>query len=309
MYSYRCYGLIIHSTVHLPELDPAEGEADVVICEDEVPYPPSWDFEDDRYFRGVPGEALLAWRGIAKFVVREGREIVFQLLGELEASWLRQFLLGPVLGVLLHQRGLFVLHASAVGVNGHAFVIVGWKGQGKSTTAAGLHQRGHELLADDIVAIDMTDPQEPHVLPGISQLKLWPDTVAALRIDPNNLSLLNSRIQKRAQRISSGSVPSPRPLAGLYVLGQAEEHAIERFPLAEAFSATIQHAYAARFIGKAGIPSWHFYQCVALTRAIPINHFKRKFSLALLPEALDKLEAHFERMSLDFNSSSIGLKE
>ncbi len=63
----------------------------------------------------------------------------------------------------------------------------------------------------------------------------------------------------------------------------------------EAFSAIVQNAYAARFIGKAGVPPWHFEQSIALTRVTPVHRFKRKPSLALLPEALDMLEAHLKR--------------
>lgn len=295
MYSYRCFGLVIHSAIPLPELTPTEGKADVVVCEGELTTPPHEAFEDDRYFHATPDEAFLSWRGVADFVVRGGREIVFQASKDLEASWLRQALLGAVIGVLLHQRGLLVLHASAIEMDGNAFAIVGLKGQGKSTTAAGLHQRGYELIADDIVAIDMTNPESPLVLPGIPQIKLWPDSVAAFKMNPSCMSLLHSELEKLAQRVTVVSEQLPRPLKSLYILDQGETHQIETLPMMEAFSAIIQNAYAARFIGKAGIPPWHFEQSIALTRATPVHRFTRKPSLALLPEAIDMLEAHLKR--------------
>ena len=295
MDSYRCYGLIIHSCLPLPELTPAEGKADVVVREGELPTPSNEEFEDDRYFHATPEDASLSWRGVADFVVRGGREIVFQTAGDLEASWFRQFLLGPVMGVLLHQRGLLVLHGSAIEIDGNAVAIVGLKGQGKSTTAAGLHQRGYDLIADDIVAIDMTNPESPLVLPGIPQIKLWPDSVAAFEMNPSCMSLLHSELEKRAQRVTVVSEQSPKPLNGLYILDQGEAHQIETLPMMEAFSAIVQNAYAARFIGKAGIPPWHFEQSIALTRATPVHRFKRNLSFALLPEALDMLEAHLKR--------------
>ncbi|MCH7787669.1 MAG: hypothetical protein IIC22_09175 [Chloroflexi bacterium] len=267
----------------------------MVVREGELPTPPDEDFEDERHFRATPDEAYLSWRGVADFVVRGGREIVFQKVGDLEASWFRQFLLGPVIGVLLHQRGLLVLHGSAIEVDGNAFAIVGWKGQGKSTTAAGLHQRGYDLIADDIVAIDMTNPETPLVLPGIPQIKLWPDSIAAFGIDSGSMSLLHSELEKRAQRVTVTSEQSPKPLKSLYILDQGEAHRIETLPVMDAFSAIIQNAYAARFIGEAGIPPWHFRQCTALIQAVPVHRFTRKPSLALLPEALDMLEAHLKR--------------
>ena len=133
--------------------------------------------------------------------------------------------------------------------------------------------------------------------PGSPQLKLWPDTITAFRIDPRSLAPLHSKVEKQAQYVSAALALSPSPLLSLYVLDQGEEHAIESLPLKEAFSEIIQHSYAARFIGKAGIPAWHFHQCAALTRAVPVHRFRRKPSLALLPEALDVLEAHLKSPS------------
>lgn len=292
MYSYLSYGLVIHAPLPLPELTPAGGEADVVIRESTLPTPLPDDFEDGRCFRAKADEAFLAWRDVINVRVCDGRDVIFHPLADLDERWLRQYLLGPVLGVLLHQRGLLVVHASAVEANGHALAFVGWKGFGKSTTAASLHRRGYDLLADDIVALDMTDPEQPLVVPGFPQLKLWPDAVAALGIDPSELALLHPQFEKRAQRVSVDATRSPKPLRALFVLGLGDQHAIEALPSMEAFSAIVQHAYAARFIGKAGIPPSHFHHCIALARTVPVYRFTRQPSLAKLPKALDLLEAH-----------------
>ena len=109
------------------------------------------------------------------------------------------------------------------------------------------------------------------------------------------MSLLHSELEKRAQRVTVTSEQSPKPLKSLYILDQGEAHRIETLPVMDAFSAIIQNAYAARFIGEAGIPPWHFRQCTALIQAVPVHRFTRKPSLALLPEALDMLEAHLKR--------------
>lgn len=75
--------------------------------------------------------------------------------------------------VILHQllNGRVVLHGSAVVVDGAAVATIGPSGAGKSTTAAALVQRGAELLADDVVAIDMCDGRCT-VLPTESHLRL-----------------------------------------------------------------------------------------------------------------------------------------
>ncbi|MCH7787762.1 MAG: hypothetical protein IIC22_09640, partial [Chloroflexi bacterium] len=64
VYSYRCYDLIIQSCLPLPELTQAEGKADVVVREGELPTPPDEEFEDERHFHAAFDEASLSWRGV-----------------------------------------------------------------------------------------------------------------------------------------------------------------------------------------------------------------------------------------------------
>src|SRR5439155_11302653 len=111
---------------------------------------------------------------------------------------LRLLLFGPVLAVLLHQRGRLVLHGSAVVLCGAAVGVLGASGWGKSTLAGLLHRRGHRFITDDVVAVDVEHGRT--VAPGIPELRLWPDTAAALGHDPDVLPPLHPRHQKRARR-------------------------------------------------------------------------------------------------------------
>src|SRR3989441_9254395 len=129
--------------------------------------------------RATAGEARVALPGVGRFLVREGREIVVEPSPKVTEAALRAFLLGPVLAVALHQRGRLVHHASAVALDGGAVAFLGGSGRGKSTLAGTLYRRGHRLIADDVLVVsDAADG--PCAWPGIPQLKLWPDTAAAL---------------------------------------------------------------------------------------------------------------------------------
>src|SRR5262249_24053304 len=150
----------------------AGANADIVLKTGPVDWEPSfrslqdsWSFADD--------DAYLFWHQLGKFRVRGGMEVTIDALPGIDDALIRLPLLGTVLAVLLHQRGLLTLHASAVEINGQAAAFIGTKGAGKSTIAAMLHARGHRLIADDIVAMDLTDPQKPLLLPGFPQFKLW----------------------------------------------------------------------------------------------------------------------------------------
>src|SRR2546421_132869 len=71
--------------------------------------------------------------GVGAFLVRGGREIVVDPAPGVEARVLRLSILGPAFGLLLHQRGRFVLHASAVASGGGVLAFAGGSGWGKST--------------------------------------------------------------------------------------------------------------------------------------------------------------------------------
>ena len=64
-------------------------------------------------------------------------------------------MLGTALGVLLHQRGLFALHASGVATPSGAWLFTGHSGAGKSTLVAWLHRRfGWPILSDDVTVVE-----------------------------------------------------------------------------------------------------------------------------------------------------------
>lgn len=290
MYESIAYGLRIHSTAPFPELPAASGPADVVVREARLPAPPAEAFVEGRHVEATEREARLSWQDVGTFRVRAGREIAYCLHGDVAPSWLRQFLLGPVLGVLLHQRGLLVLHASAVERDGRALIFVGRKGAGKSTTAAHLVRRGCRLLADDIVAIDLGG-DVPHALPGIPQMKLWPDAAAALEVPLPDLAVMNEALPKRAWGVHDDLAAAPVPLGGLFALRVGDAAGLDRLSLADTFAELVRNAYAARFIGTSGLPPRHFHQCVALARSIDAFQFRRTRSLAALPDALARLYA------------------
>jgi hypothetical protein len=207
---------------------------------------------------------------------------------------LRLPLLGPVLAMLLHQRGLLSLHASAIAVDGSAVVFLGEKGQGKSTIAAGLYARGHTLIADDLVAIDVGKYGEATVLPGFPQLKLMPDAAAtALREHPQPTFSIAPGAEKRRLRIEDRFSEAALPLKALFVLFSGPLLGIH--PLRSQCSALqlIRHSFAARF-GKSILSGQtacdHLKLCASLLQHTPICQLERPQSLALLPETASFVE-------------------
>src|SRR5439155_13534776 len=138
----------------------------------------------------------------------------------------RLFLLGPALGVLLHQRGLLVLHASTVTVDGGAVAFLGRSGWGKSTVAAAFHARGCGIVGDDVTAVQV-EGGIPTVIPSFPQLKLWPEVAVFLGDDVERLSRLRPLLEKRARRVTDGLSPNFLPIRHIYVLAEGVCHEIE----------------------------------------------------------------------------------
>jgi hypothetical protein len=286
MYAYVAYGLGIHSATPLPELVPRAVAADVVIAPGEVePLPLEAVSEDHQFWAGV-GQACHVFKGIGAFWVCEGRDIIFAPAPSADERVLRLSLLGPAMALILVQRGQYVLHASAIAIAGRAVAFLGDYGWGKSTTAAALHARGHEMLTDDVTAIHMGS-ELPRVVPSFPQFKLWPESAAALGAPPETLPLLHPQLEKRACRVTRGFAQTPLPLECLYILD--EGGALESEPCApqEALQALMQHWYGARF-GKQLLQvidlATHFQQCVTLVNQVSVRRLHRPPCLSALPD-------------------------
>jgi hypothetical protein len=203
---------------------------------------------------------------------------------------LRLFVLGPSLGVLLHQRGLLVLHASVAALNGSAVAFLGWKGAGKSTIAAALYARGHSLISDDLLAIDIGGAAEPAALPGFPQLKLWPDTIVSLGGDAADLPTLHPQFDKRAQRAAARFQAAPLPLRRIYVLESGIRLEIEPIAGQAALAQLLCHSYAARFLGPAGAGAEHLRRCAHVAARVPLYRLRRPDSLDHLDDLIDMIE-------------------
>lgn len=185
MHSYRICGLSVASDIDLPGLiaGTAECEPQVTIRRGPVPESlsdpklvgPTWQIADKQFLLDVPN--------VARFLLKNGDQIVFAPKSEASAEEVPIFILGTVFGILLHQRQQIVLHASAVEVDGKAIVFCGYSGAGKSTLAAALVQRGYRLITDDVCAITLSDAAPPLVHPDGRQLKLWAQAIEKLELD------------------------------------------------------------------------------------------------------------------------------
>lgn len=302
---YHAYGLRIASQLALPELIPdgGQGPADVQIGLVEYDRLPLPDASGDGWCYRSATDALLCVAEVGCFQVRDGGEILVAAEAQTPPEVVRLFLLGAAMGVLLHQRGLLVLHASAVAVDGRALVFVGDSGAGKSTIAAALQSSGHPVVADDVVALVADRPGAPLVPPAFPQLKLWPDTVAALGHDTQQLPLVHPELTKRAYRSASASSTEPLPLGAIYVLAPGDQPTVTALSPQDGFAALLRCSYAVGMLGPAASSPAHFQQCVHLAATTPIGQLTRTHDLSQTERLARLVEHHSARLAGDPRST------
>src|SRR5271168_7580 len=117
MYRYRVSGLSVSSDIELPGLFAGLSDSDsseIVIARGAVPEMLDGAVATGPTWAMAPGKFLLRIPGIVRFLLNEGRSVVYEDEGQAAPGDASAFLLGTVFGILLHQREQIVLHASGI---------------------------------------------------------------------------------------------------------------------------------------------------------------------------------------------------
>lgn len=295
VFSYSGYNLKIRSEISLPSLpvSPGHSRPNVTIRLGRVMRPTLSESQRFEFHVSDVG-AYFRWPHLGAFFVRSGEEIIVEPAPGAEDADLRLPLLGPVWAVLLHQRKFFVLHASAVAVNGRGVAFLGRKGQGKSTTIATLYRRGHTLIADDTVAVVFDSEGAPALLPGFPLIKLWPDAAMhSLREDPADLPQLATNLEKRLREVTDRFSGSTMPLSSICVLSTGETLRLQRVQPGGAIPHLIAHSYVSRYgnlLLKGSDASAHLLSISSLARTVPVYLLERPRSVDLLDQSAKLIE-------------------
>ena len=284
---HTAFGLTIRSEIALLELPGGSGEPDVEIsigAVRDVARADAWTVI------AAPNDVRGWIPAGGAFRVRDGREIVIDPAHDADARALRLGIVGPLLGVILAQRGKFVLHASTVSIDGRAVAFSGPSGRGKSTLSAALAHAGHPLIADDMTVID-TARERPIVQPGFPRVKLWPDSAAALAHDVDELPLLHPDRSKRSLQLESRYQSEPLELARCYLLEDAEEESTSELSPREVIVALIGCTYQAAWLHETGASGANLIHCAALARSGVVRRLGRRRSFDVLDDVIRFIEA------------------
>jgi hypothetical protein len=286
-YHYSAYNLAIWSAIALPDLPPSSGGSDF-----EIRLECGGDLIEERRieWRELPArEARFHYPALARFTVLDGRELIITTDPRGDTTILRLYVQGMMLASALYQRGLFVLHASVVEVDGRAIGFLGPVGAGKSTFASAFRALHHKVLADDNAAIDL-DGAHPRVLPAFPSLKVYPEVARSLGFQRDSLHPMHASQIKEAQPLGDGFSANPLPLHCLYVLDREAEGPLARIPPVETIRELIRHSVPTRW-GVAG-DGRHLRMCSSLAQRVPLFRVRTFRDLHEIPMIAREIERH-----------------
>ena len=291
----RISGLQVSSPIELPSGSPATGGPDVHIASQPVPESlPTADYRGPNW-ETSPSHILLRIPSLARILIHAGRDIGYELAPGASESALPLFLAGSALGALLHQRGEYLLHASAVAVDGAAVVFCGRSGAGKSSLVAALCAAGFPLVSDDVCRIQFSH-RGPVVIPDGRRLKLWRDTISHLGLEPLRYGQIRPGIDKFWVDPPSPASPEPLPLRALYFLHPGDTLALSRLPVLNAVENLRAFAYRPRLVKALSQESLWLNRSAVLASHAPILRLERPWSLDHLPASLALLRDHWTRL-------------
>jgi hypothetical protein len=218
---YKAFGLVFKSCIEHPDfiLQPHTLNPDCVISYGKVPKTINKPDASGGVFQSKGKRFLLRIEKVGRYLIEDGNSITIENAPDATVQETIVFLWASAIAVLLHQRGILIVHGSAINMKENAVIFSGHSGSGKSTIASSFLKRSAaNLISDDISAISINNFGFPIVLPGFPVLKLWRDSSEKLGYDWNESRIIRESINKMLVDSSHCFVSNEVPLRQLYIL-------------------------------------------------------------------------------------------
>lgn len=304
-YWFRAYQLMFASSIPIPEMISIDAEQrggytpDVVIAEGEFPDDLPEALESSAVHEANAEALLLRVAGVGRYLVRGGREILIDPDPAATAHDVRVFLLGTCLGVLLHQRGLLILHASGVASDRGALLFAGASGAGKSTLLAELLRRGYKMIVDDVCAVRFDDESRPIVIPAYPRTRLWADAAARFEVDTTNLPRTRPSWDKFERQVPDQFWAHEAFLTHVFHLADphdGEEFLLESLPPFEAFTTLVDHTYRGILLDGLDLRASHFELASRAAGSVKVLRVRRPADSYRLVELADLVLGSLESL-------------
>ena len=298
-YHYEAYGLRIGSDIRLSPLSPSKPvSVDLTIRRGPLPHPPPLTATKvyraglNARFAGEGSDCLwLDWSPIVAFLALNGNELLVDTT-QTDDDLIALFSLSEALGLILFQRGYFLLHGSAVRIGDEGVVFVGEPGAGKSTTVAAFAQQGYGVISDDMVCIQVTKTGELLLIPAFSQIKIWETAVAGLQLHHEPMAPVREGVNKFSWHDSIGFTTLPVPLKQIFVLTPPTGSAPlpEQLPQSQVPVELLRYFPLPDALLQGHALKTYFEMSAAIARTVPVSTMSRPANFAKLQAFVEHLK-------------------
>lgn len=303
MYHYWAYGLIVASEMKFPELFPLEDEveASVVLAFGEVPkpeiHPGGFHFENIEI---TPSEYRLNVEGIAHYYVANGNRITIKPFEGASEDMVRLYCLSNAFAALLHQRRTIPLHCAALLDNDRLIMIFGESGAGKSTTMAGLLQKGFSPFSDDVCVPVRAQDGEWAFFSSYPMMKFWNSTLEMSDLDLKADRRIRDDMEKYGIYFHDQFCRDPKKPMAIFILhpsDQVMEPVLNKLNGVQLFQELDKNAYRGEYLGATDLKREHFEFFSQLANQVPSYELIRPLNMnshvgviQLISEELSKLQ-------------------
>lgn len=295
-YFYEACGLKIKSSIPIPDV--ASTEINLENYDVTIVYDKSACFSDDcikKYSFSdytnlcvYENEIRILWDGLVICKVQNGERILINPLTGLEEDFIRFFVFGLGIAILLHQRGMFLLHANAVYFENGGIAFLGPSGIGKSTTSLALNKKGYPLLSDDVLPIFIDEKSFPKIFNGFPRINLWADIIEEVGENPENLPKVHSNFSKRFYNVDQKLFQKPIPLKKVYLMETGDSIQIEDVDPQRSLVELVKNSYFVRVFDNDEL-SRNLMQCSKIVNTVKIKKLvvKHDFDLSKLTSIIE----------------------
>jgi hypothetical protein len=289
-------GITLVSEIALPELPLVQHHSakphPVHIRLGDVPNHSPRAVEIDPDCFATPTYYWLRIHGIGCYLITNGEEIIVCPEPGAHPLNVRAYLLGTCFVALCQQRHLLPLHASAVSSRKGVVAFLARSGQGKSSLAAYLAQRGFYVLADDVCLIDPAANGPAMVIPTAPWLKLWRNSLEHLGRQVQGLERVFSEDDK--YRLPLANTLSPEPIGRLVFLetnpNQASATVMQELPAVEAIPLLMDLTHQAYVLQATGQLEQSFLRCSRVSSQARAYRLIRPWGLEHLESGVNTVE-------------------
>lgn len=234
------------------------------------------------------------WKDKILFAIINDNEIILNKLTGLSDDFLSLTILGFAVPILLHRRGMLVLHANAIEINGEAIIFLGQKGVGKSTTSLALCKKGYNLISDDVLMVQVGDSIS-NVFSGFNIIKIWPETIRQMGENPDKLPKIHSNISKRFYSVSNNDKMDRIPIKIIYFITEGNKTTIEKLPPQMSLINLIESTLWSIIFDNEELED-NLKKCAKLVKNVPVKCLRIKRSLKDIPNMIKVIEDDIENL-------------